>query len=206
MAGSNITCRLFAAFERFKNPNLIRLAKYLPAYKGKIGLAVCCMLTAGLSSSLIATLLGRLTDAGFYQQQAWVVLAAPIGLILISLLHGGEHVRQRNYLLGQVSQSILLSCDAKYSTACCIGPQKPIRRIQLDFKFVFERELCTQQCSKVCDHSGARQHSGRRAHSCSFRNNWELAMICFDWTFGLAPAIYQRQDEKGDELKSGQHC
>ena len=74
MAGSNITCRLFAAFERFKNPNLIRLAKYLPAYKGKIGLAVCCMLTAGLSSSLIATLLGRLTDAGFYQQQAWVVL------------------------------------------------------------------------------------------------------------------------------------
>ena len=56
MAGSNITCRLFAAFERFKNPNLIRLAKYLPAYKGKIGLAVCCMLTAGLSSSLIATL------------------------------------------------------------------------------------------------------------------------------------------------------
>jgi len=49
MAGSNITCRLFAAFERFKNPNLIRLAKYLPAYKGKIGLAVCCMLTAGLS-------------------------------------------------------------------------------------------------------------------------------------------------------------
>lgn len=53
MAGSNITCRLFAAFERFKNPNLIRLAKYLPAYKGKIGLAVCCMLTAGLSSSLI---------------------------------------------------------------------------------------------------------------------------------------------------------
>ena len=63
MAGSNITCRLFAAFERFKNPNLIRLAKYLPAYKGKIGLAVCCMLTAGLSSSLIATLLGRLLSA-----------------------------------------------------------------------------------------------------------------------------------------------
>ena len=106
MAGSNITCRLFAAFERFKNPNLIRLAKYLPAYKGKIGLAVCCMLTAGLSSSLIATLLGRLTDAGFYQQQAWVVLAAPIGLILISLLHGGSMFGS-NYLLGQVSQSIL---------------------------------------------------------------------------------------------------
>lgn len=53
MAGSNITCRLFAAFERFKNPNLIRLAKYLPAYKGKIGLAVCCMLTAGLSHRLL---------------------------------------------------------------------------------------------------------------------------------------------------------
>lgn len=72
MAGSNITCRLFAAFERFKNPNLIRLAKYLPAYKGKIGLAVCCMLTAGLSSSLIATLLGRL-------HRCWLLSAAGLG-------------------------------------------------------------------------------------------------------------------------------
>ena len=38
MAGSNITCRLFAAFERFKNPNLIRLAKYLPAYNLNYGM------------------------------------------------------------------------------------------------------------------------------------------------------------------------
>ena len=129
MAGSNITCRLFAAFERFKNPNLIRLAKYLPAYKGKIGLAVCCMLTAGLSSSLIATLLGRLTDAGFYQQQAWVVLAAPIGLILISLLHGGSMFG--SICSGKSLSPFWLSCDAKYFTACCIGRQKPIRRIQL---------------------------------------------------------------------------
>lgn len=36
------------------------------------------MLGAGASSSLIATLLGKLTDAGFYNQEAWVVLAAPI--------------------------------------------------------------------------------------------------------------------------------
>ena len=119
MAGSNITCRLFAAFERFKNPNLIRLAKYLPAYKGKIGLAVCCMLTAGLSSSLIATLLGRLTDAGFYQQQAWVVRFSTAGACSAATICSGRSL-----------SPFWLSCDAKYSTAFCIGRQKPIRRIQ----------------------------------------------------------------------------
>lgn len=179
MAGSNITCRLFAAFERFKNPNLIRLAKYLPAYKGKIGLAVCCMLTAGLSSSLIATLLGRLTDAGFYQQQAWVVLAAPIGLILISLLHGGSMFGS-NYLLGQVSQSILLELRRQIFHRMLHWPAETYQSNSTGLvtsKFVFEANFALSNAAKSAITLVRDSIQVAALTVVLFWHNWELAMI-----------------------------
>ena len=179
MAGSNITCRLFAAFERFKNPNLIRLAKYLPAYKGKIGLAVCCMLTAGLSSSLIATLLGRLTDAGFYQQQAWVVLAAPIGLILISLLHGGSMFGS-NYLLGQVSQSILAELRRQIFHRMLHWPAETYQTNSTGLvtsKFVFEANFALSNAAKSAITLVRDSIQVAALTVVLFWHNWELAMI-----------------------------
>ena len=179
MAGSNITCRLFAAFERFKNPNLIRLAKYLPAYKGKIGLAVCCMLTAGLSSSLIATLLGRLTDAGFYQQQAWVVLAAPIGLILISLLHGGSMFGS-NYLLGQVSQSILAELRRQIFHRMLHWPAETYQTNSTGLvtsKFVFEGNFALSNAAKSAITLVRDSIQVAALTVVLFWHNWELAMI-----------------------------
>jgi subfamily B ATP-binding cassette protein MsbA len=88
------------------DPNLIWLAGYLYPYKYRIAISVFFMITAGLASSLIAKLLGTLTDAGFYDQKAWIILAAPIGLIFIAVLHGGS-MYMSNYLLGKVSQSVL---------------------------------------------------------------------------------------------------
>lgn len=179
MAGSNITCRLFAAFERFKNPNLIRLAKYLPAYKGKIGLAVCCMLTAGLSSSLIATLLGRLTDAGFYQQQAWVVLAAPIGLILISLLHGGSMFGS-NYLLGQVSQSILAELRRQILHRMLHWPAETYQTNSTGLvtsKFVFEANFALSNAAKSAITLVRDSIQVAALTVVLFWHNWELAMI-----------------------------
>ena len=179
MAGSNITCRLFAAFERFKNPNLIRLAKYLPTYKGKIGLAVCCMLTAGLSSSLIATLLGRLTDAGFYQQQAWVVLAAPIGLILISLLHGGSMFGS-NYLLGQVSQSILAELRRQIFHRMLHWPAETYQTNSTGLvtsKFVFEGNFALSNAAKSAITLVRDSIQVAALTVVLFWHNWELAMI-----------------------------
>lgn len=88
------------------SPSLRRLLTYLPPYKGHIAAAVFFMVTAGLGSSLIASLLGKLTDAGFYNQAAWIIVAAPVGLILVSILHGGS-MFMSNYLLGKVSQSVM---------------------------------------------------------------------------------------------------
>ena len=68
--------------------------------------AIVFMLLAGTSASLIALLFGQLTQLGFYDQQPWIVVAAPIGLILVAALNGGS-MFMSNYLLSKVSQSVL---------------------------------------------------------------------------------------------------
>ena len=64
------------------------------------------MITGAATSSLIAILMGQLTDIGFYEKQIWIVLAAPIGLILIAALNGLS-MFMSNYLLAKVSQLLL---------------------------------------------------------------------------------------------------
>lgn len=64
------------------------------------------MMLAATSSSLIAMLFGKLTDLGFYDQQPWIVLAAPVALIFVACLHGGS-MFMSNYLLARTSQAVL---------------------------------------------------------------------------------------------------
>lgn len=91
---------------RKTDPNLRRLLAYLPKYRHLLGGAVACMLVAAASSSLVAYLLGQLTDLGFYDNQAWIVVAAPVALIVVSFFHGGSMFLS-NYLLSRASQFLL---------------------------------------------------------------------------------------------------
>lgn len=88
------------------DPNLQRLFSYLRPYRGSVMAAILFMITAATSSSLIAVLIGQLTDIGFYEKQFWIILAAPIGLILIAAINGGS-MFMSNYLLAKTSQSLL---------------------------------------------------------------------------------------------------
>ncbi len=89
------------------SPLLVRLFKYITPYCGLLFLAgICLVVTAG-TSSVIATLLGKLTDLGFYQKEGWVVLAAPAALIGISLIFGLSNYLS-SYLLGLASQKALI--------------------------------------------------------------------------------------------------
>lgn len=67
----------------------MRLFAYLPPYKFYIFLALIAMVAAAAGSSLMALLMGKLTDLGFYQKNGLVAIWAPIALIGISVLHGG---------------------------------------------------------------------------------------------------------------------
>ena len=86
--------------------NVFRFWGYMKQEKGKMALALVFMVLSGISSSLVATLLGQLTDLGFYEKESWVLYAAPLGLIAVALMHGGSMFGS-GYLLAMVSQKTL---------------------------------------------------------------------------------------------------
>lgn len=92
----------------FLTPELNRLARYLMPHKRTLFLAVVFMLLAASASSLIALLLGKLTDSGFYETDPGMVLAAPVGLIVIAGINGLSMLMS-NYCLGMVSQSVMMT-------------------------------------------------------------------------------------------------
>ncbi len=96
-----------ARFPVFSNPYLTRLFRYLPPYKWYLVGAGAAMAAGGGASSLIALILGKLTDMGFYQQDPIVAVLAPIALIGVAALNGGSQYLS-SYLLVRVSQSIML--------------------------------------------------------------------------------------------------
>lgn len=89
------------------DPNLKRLYGYLWVYKGTIALATVFLLGSASMSSLTATLLGQLTDIGFYEKEAWVIFAAPAALIGVSLLFAVSTVMS-SVLMAKVSQNVLV--------------------------------------------------------------------------------------------------
>ncbi|WP_295477569.1 lipid A export permease/ATP-binding protein MsbA [Sutterella sp.] len=89
------------------DPNLIRLYRYLWAYKWTIALACVFLLGSASMSSLTATLLGKLTDIGFYDKEAWVIFAAPAALIGVSLIFAVSTVMSA-VLMTKVSQNVLV--------------------------------------------------------------------------------------------------
>lgn len=99
---------MFKAIPILSNQYLMRLFRYLPPYKWYIIGAAAAMIAGGGASSLIALVLGKLTDMGFYEQNAMVAVWAPVALIGISILHGGSQYLSA-YLLVRVSQAVLLT-------------------------------------------------------------------------------------------------
>ncbi|MDO5531361.1 lipid A export permease/ATP-binding protein MsbA [Sutterella sp.] len=90
------------------DPPLRRLAGYAKPFRGKLLLACFWMIGAASMSSLTATLLGKLTDLGFYKEEAWVIFAAPAALLGVTLLYAVSTVMS-TYILTKVSQSMLVN-------------------------------------------------------------------------------------------------
>lgn len=85
-----------------------RLLGYLRDYKGTIACAIVAMLVTAGTSSVIALLLGKLTDEGFYDKDPFAMWWAPAALIGISLIHGMSTFSS-SYLLQVASQSVLVT-------------------------------------------------------------------------------------------------
>lgn len=136
----------------FSGSSLKRLLGYLPPYKGIIALSLFFMVSAGAASSLIAWLLGKLTDVGFYNQSAWIIIAAPLGLIGVSVLHGGSMFLS-NYLLSKVSQSVSATLRQQMFHNLLRWPSAAYQNNltgTITSKFVFEANVMLSNATKSC--------------------------------------------------------
>ena len=93
---------------RWDDPALTRLFRYALPYKWQLVMASIWIVGAASMSSLTATLLGKLTDLGFYEKEPWVIAAAPATLIGVTLLYAVSTVMS-TYLLTKISQSMLVT-------------------------------------------------------------------------------------------------
>lgn len=88
------------------NPTLLRLYRYFFKYKWQLALAMVFMVLAASTSSLTATLLGKLTDIGFYQKEPWVIYWAPLALIGVTLLFAISSIMSAS-IMASISQKVL---------------------------------------------------------------------------------------------------
>ena len=135
---------------KFISPNLARLLSYLSVYRWTIAGALFFMLTAATTSSLIAVLFGKLTQIGFYDQQPWIVIAAPIGLIFVACLNGGS-MFMSNFLLAKVSQSLLFQLRGELFSKILQWPEHAYQRNLTGIiasKFVNEANVALSNAAK----------------------------------------------------------
>ncbi|MGN1209628.1 MAG: lipid A export permease/ATP-binding protein MsbA [Duodenibacillus sp.] len=90
------------------DPDLVRLYAYFLPHKGKLFVSVLFLIASASTSSVTATLLGKLTDLGFYDQAEWVIYAAPIALMAMTLVYTVSTVMSA-YLMAKASQSVLVT-------------------------------------------------------------------------------------------------
>lgn len=131
---------MFMIIDDIRASSIMRLARYLPPFKWHIAGAVAAMAAGGGASSLIALLLGKLTDMGFYNQDPMTVYLAPLALIGVSILHGGSKYVS-SVLLVHVSQSILLDVRTMLFSRMIRWSDKSFqthRNAELQAKFVNE--------------------------------------------------------------------
>ena len=171
------------------NPSLLRLVTYLKPHRGKIAMSLVFMIGAGAASSLIAMLLGKLTDVGFYDQEAWIVVVAPIALIFISVLHGGS-MFMSNYLLGKTSQAVLVKLRGEIFHKILRWPADTYQKNStgnITSKFIFEANVALSNASKSCIIL-VRDSVQVVALTCVLVwNNWMLAIV----SFIIAPKIFK---------------
>lgn len=131
---------MFKIIDDIRASSMMRLARYLPPFKWHIAGAIAAMAAGGGASSLIALILGKLTDMSFYGKDPLTVYLAPLALIGISILHGGSRYLS-SYLLVRVSQSVLLEVRTMlFSRMLCWSDKTFMehRNSELQAKFVNE--------------------------------------------------------------------
>lgn len=163
------------------DPALLRLYSYLSPYKWKILLACLFLIGSASTSSLTATLLGKLTDLGFYQGEKWIVFAAPVALLAVSLVFAICTVCS-SYVMTDISQSVLVKIREEMFKSILNWPSQTYQKYttgKVSSTFVNEASVALSGAMKSLS-TLVRDSIQVFALLCVlFYYNWQLTLVTF---------------------------
>ena len=131
-----------------------RLFSHVLRYKKWLAVALCAMVVTAGSSSLIALLVGQLTDKGFYEKDPTAIWWAPGSLLVISLAYGLSSFTS-SLFLQKISQDVLYQFRTQLFSRVLKWPAATEKRT---FSYVCEsftefakriESLCSSHTQKV---------------------------------------------------------
>lgn len=169
------------------DPNLLRLLQYVKPFKYLLIGAAVFMGLSGAMSALIATLLGKLMEVGFYEKETWVILAAPAALIVVTIFYGFSGFMS-SYLLAKVTQGALTKLRTELFRNMTRWPDYAFQNVtsaQIAARFINEAGAALSQAGQSCVLIVKDGLSIVCLLFVLFYYNWQLTLI----TFVVAPLI-----------------
>ena len=177
-------------FARLKNkidPNLLRLWQYVKPFKGLLIGSAIFMGLSGAMSGLIATLLGKLMEVGFYDKETWALIAAPLALIVVTIFYGLFGFLS-SYLLAKVTQNALIRLRTELFRNMTKWPAQHYQNLtsgQIAARFINEANNALTNAGRSCILIVKDGLSIVCLLFVLIYYNWQLTLV----TFAVAPLI-----------------
>ena len=169
------------------DPDLRRLYRYFLPHKWRLAVVVFLMGSASMSS-VTATLLGKMTDIGFYHQEGWNIYAAPLALIGVTLGFAICTVMS-TVLMAKVSQAVLVKLRMQLFESILHWPDAEYQRNttgRISSKFVNEATMALSGAAQSFIVLVRDSIQVVALLSVLFWYDWQLTLVTFVIIPGLA--------------------
>ena len=170
------------------DPDLRRLYRYFLPHKWRLAVAVVFLMGSASMSSVTATLLGKMTDIGFYHQEGWNIYAAPLALIGVTLGVAICTVMS-TVLMAKVSQAVLVKLRMQLFESILHWPDAEYQRNttgRISSKFVNEATMALSGAAQSFIVLVRDSIQVVALLSVLFWHDWQLTLVTFVIIPGLA--------------------
>lgn len=170
------------------DPDLRRLYRYFLPHKWRLAVAVVFLMGSASMSSVTATLLGKMTDIGFYHQEGWNIYAAPLALIGVTLGFAICTVMS-TVLMAKVSQAVLVKLRIQLFESILHWPDAEYQRNttgRISSKFVNEATMALSGAAQSFIVLVRDSIQVVALLSVLFWYDWQLTLVTFVIIPGLA--------------------
>lgn len=170
------------------DPDLRRLYRYFLPHKWRLAVAVVFLMGSASMSSVTATLLGKMTDIGFYHREGWNIYAAPLALIGVTLGFAICTVMS-TVLMAKVSQAVLVKLRMQLFESILHWPDAEYQRNttgRISSKFVNEATMALSGAAQSFIVLVRDSIQVVALLSVLFWHDWQLTLVTFVIIPGLA--------------------